>query len=70
MTLAKTLVERPETTLGCLNSTGSDIPAKVFVTGSEDAIALPAATTCTAGASPGHASPCRERPHCLLRLSC
>lgn len=43
MTLAKTLTERPEVTLGCLNSTGSDIAAGVCVTGTEDAITLPGA---------------------------
>lgn len=45
MTLASTLTERPDVTISGYNGTGVDIAAGVFVTGTEDAIALPAATT-------------------------
>jgi len=45
MTLKKDTTERPLETLGCKNATGSDIPAKRFVTGTEDSITLTAADT-------------------------
>lgn len=45
MTLASTLTERPDVTISGYNGTGVDIAAGIFVTGTEDAITLPAATT-------------------------
>lgn len=45
MTIANQLTERVDQAIGCKNVSGSTIPANVFVTGTEDSIALPGATT-------------------------
>src|SRR5678815_6138641 len=45
MTLASSLVERPDMVIPGKNGTGSDIAEKLFVTGYNDAISLPAANT-------------------------
>jgi hypothetical protein len=45
MTLAAVLTDRPVDLADAYNGSGSDIPAGRFVTGTEDAITLPAADT-------------------------